>query len=341
MVDTFVTHEQNDEARLQPVPHESTKTGAASRIAVDPHPPRRAWQFMPTITGKLVVGLAITLGIVAFAIFGPMLTQDPRYSGNPALQPPSPEHWLGTTSLGYDVLAQLAHGASGSLFVGLIAGSIALFLSLIFGVLAGYIGGWTDEILSMLTNIALVIPGIPLMIVISSYLPGKSALLVALVLGVTSWAGLAVVLRTQARSLRNRDYVAAARVSGERVTRILSVEILPNLLPLIAAQFLFGVIFAILGEAGLSYLGLGPSGSITWGTMLNEAQSGQALSQGAWWWFLPPGLLIAFFGCGLSLINFSIDEVVNPRLRLEPANARRLRKARRAGRGVEAKQVAA
>lgn len=341
MVDTFIKREEDHEDLVAPLGLQSVTSSNDLNPVTTPSARRGIRQFMPTITGKLVTGLIITLGIVAFGVFGPLVTQDPRYSGNPALQPPSLEHWLGTTSLGYDVLAQLAHGAQGSLFVGLVAGSIALALSVIFGVLAGYVSGWTDEVLSLFTNIMLVIPGLPLVIVISSYLPGKSALLVAIVLGVTGWAGSAIVLRSQARSLRNRDYVAAARVAGEKAGRIVSVEILPNLLPLLAAQLLFGVIFAILGEAGLSYLGLGPSGSITWGTMLNEAQSGQALSQGAWWWFVPPGLLIALLGCGLSLINFSIDEIINPKLRLEPANARRVREAQRNGRGVKAKEVTA
>jgi len=293
-------------------------------------------QLMPRMSLKLAVGLVIVVGIVLFAIIAPIFAQDPRDSDNPALQPPSPEHILGTTKLGYDVFAQLATGAQGSLMVGFIAGLIALVLSLIFGIVAGYKGGWWDEILSLFTNIMLVIPGLPLVMVISSYMPVRSWLFIALVLGITGWAGSAVVLRAQSRSLRSRDYVAASRVAGEKTGRIIAVEILPNLLPLLTAQFLFAIIFAILGEAGLSYLGLGPTGSITWGTMLNDAQSGQALGTGAWWWFVPPGIMIALLGAGLSLINFSIDEIINPKLRLAPQNARRVRQARRAGRGVEA-----
>jgi peptide/nickel transport system permease protein len=291
-------------------------------------------QLMPRMSLKLAIGLIIVVGIVLFAIIAPIFAQDPYDSDNPALQPPSPEHILGTTKLGYDVFAQLATGARGSLMVGIIAGLIALVLSLIFGIVAGYKGGWWDEILSLFTNIMLVIPGLPLVMVISSYIPVRSWLLVAVVLGITGWAGSAVVLRALSRSVRARDYVAASRVAGEKSGRIIFVEILPNLLPLLTAQFLFAIIFAILGEAGLSYLGLGPTGSITWGTMLNEAQSGQALGQGAWWWFVPPGLMIALLGAGLSLINFAIDEVVNPKLRLAPKVARNQRRAARAGRGV-------
>lgn len=290
---------------------------------------------LPRPSAKLVVGVALVGAIVLFGVLGPLFTQNPRSSQNAALQAPGGEHLLGTTKLGYDVLAQLAHGTQGSLLVGLVAGTIAIVLSLLFGVLAGYVGGWRDEGLSLVTNIMLVIPGLPLAMVIATYFNTRSWLLVAFVLGITSWAGSAVVLRTQARSLRSRDYVYAAKVAGEKSFRVILVEILPNLLPLLAAQFLFAIIFAILGEAGLSYLGLGATDSITWGTILNDAQSGQALGTGAWWWFIPPGVLIALLGCGLSLINFSIDEIINPKLRVAPEAARRVRKAARRLRETE------
>lgn len=284
---------------------------------------------LPRLSAKLVVGLVLVCAIVLFGILAPLFTQNPRNSHNAALQPPGPEHLLGTTKLGYDVLAQLAHGTQGSLLVGIVAGGIAVVLSVLFGILAGYVGGWRDEVLSLVTNIMLVIPGLPLAMVIATYFSSRSWLLVAFVLGITSWAGSAVVLRTQARSLRSRDYVSAAKVAGERSFRVILVEILPNLLPLLAAQFLFAIIFAILGEAGLSYLGLGATDSITWGTILNDAQSGQALGTGAWWWFVPPGILIALLGCGLALVNFAIDEIINPKLRGAPEAARRVRRAAR------------
>lgn len=306
---------------------------AASTAAptTPPDVPRRSLRSRLAGQGKLVVGLAVVVAIVLFAIVGPMLAQDPRDSDNAAMLPPQAGHWLGTTSLGYDVLAQLAEGARGSLMVGVVAGVLAILLSLVFGVIAGYTRGLADEGLSLITNVMLVIPGLPLMIVVSSYLEVRSLFVVALILGATAWPGSAVILRLQSRSLRNRDYVSAARVAGEKTPRILMVEILPNLLPILTAQFLFAVVLAILGEAGLSYLGLGPNGSITWGTMLNEAQGGGALTRGAWWWFIPPGLMIALLGCALSLINFSIDEVINPKLRSAPAAAKSVRKARQAG----------
>ncbi len=307
---------------------------------------RRAF---PRMSGKLLSGIVILVVIVLFGLIGPLLVGDPRDAGFEPLLPPSLAHPLGTTKLGYDVLAQIATGTQGSLFVGAVAGLVALVLALAFGVLAGYFGGVLDETLMLLTNIMLVIPGLPLVMVIATYVQhteglgalARSSLLVALVLGVTGWAGSAVVLRGTARSLRTRDYVAAAVVAGERPLRVIFVEILPNLVPLLAAQLIFGVIFAVLGEAGLSYLGLGPTGSITLGTVLNDAQTGQAVGSGAWWWFVPPGAIIALIGTGLSLINFAIDEVVNPKLRLAPMAARRQRRARRSGRGIGGEGVTA
>lgn len=297
---------------------------------------------MPQWSAKLGVGLVIVGAITAFGVVAPFFTQDPRNSDNPGLQPPSPEHLLGTTKLGYDVFAQLAIGTRGSLYVGLVGGLTAMLLAIVFGILAGYFSGWVDEVLMLVTNIMLVIPGLPLVMVIAAYVQStdglgdfaRSATLVALILGITGWAGSAVVLRAQARSLRTREYVAAARVSGEGGLRIIFVEIIPNLVPLIAAQLIFGVMAAVLGEAGLSYLGLGPTNSITLGTMLNDAQTGQAVGSHAWWWFVPPGAMIALLGTGLALINFAIDEIVNPKLRLAPQAARQQRKATRAGKGV-------
>ncbi|GAA4602804.1 peptide/nickel transport system permease protein [Actinoplanes octamycinicus] len=272
---------------------------------------------------KLLAGLIIGGAILLFGLLGPLVCQDPSLVNDIGLTPPSAEHWLGTTQTGQDVLAQLAYGTRGSLAVGAVVGVLTLLLSAFFGVVGTYAGGWVDEAFSLFTNVALVIPGLPLVIVISSYVPDKSIWLVSLVLAITSWAGSARVLRGYTLSLRNRDYVLASQVAGEKRWRILTVEILPNLIPLLASQVVFAVIFAILGEAGLSYLGLGASGSFTWGTMLYYAQNGLALRLGAWWWFVPPGLMLALFGAALSLINFSIDEIINPKLRHQTRSARK------------------
>ena len=294
--------------------------------------PRSGWRMLlPTMTPWLAVGLVLVGVIALFGILGPYLVGDPRQIRDIGLTPPSGDFLLGTTQTGQDVLAQLAYATRGSLQIGLLVGVLATVLSAFFGIYGAYRGGFADEAFSLLSNVFLVIPGLPLVIVISGFVPRESRGLwtIAVVLAVTSWAASARVLRAQTLSVRNRDYVAASKVSGEKPWRVIVVEILPNLLPVIASQFVFAVIAAILGEAGLSFIGLGASNSATLGTMLFYAQNGFALSLGAWWWFVPPGLVIALFGMGLSLINFSIDEIINPKLKNLRQHRRRSRKAAR------------
>ena len=306
--------------------------GLAAAAAERGKPPRSAWRLkLPTMTPWLAAGLALVGLIALFGLIGPLLLQDPTTIRDSGLQPPSWEHLLGTTQTGQDVLAQLAYATRGSLQIGLLVGVLATVLSAFFGIFGTYVGGFADEAFSLLSNVFLVIPGLPLVIVISGFVPRESRGLwtIAVVLAVTGWAASARVLRAQTLSIRTRDYVAASRVAGERAWRVIAVEILPNLLPVLASQFVFAVIAAILGEAGLSFLGLGASNSSTLGTMLFYAQNGFALSLGAWWWFGPPGLLIALFGTGLSLINFSIDEIINPKLKNVRLHRKRARLASR------------
>lgn len=309
--------------------------------------PKPAWRLMlPTMTPWLAVGLVLVVGIVLYGFIAPFLVGDPDAISDVGLSAPSSKYLLGTTQTGQDVFAQLAYSTRGSLEIGFIVGALATVLSAFFGIYGAYRGGLVDEGFSVLSNVFLVIPGLPLVIVISGFVPKESRGLwtIAMVLALTGWAASARVLRAQTLSVRTRDYVAAARISGEKHWRVIAVEILPNLLPVLASQFVFAIISAILSEAGLSYLGLGASNSSTLGTMLFYAQNGFALPLGAWWWFVPPGLMIALFGMGLSLINFSIDEIINPKLK----NVRQHQRRARAVIGLErvqqrehAKQVAA
>lgn len=276
----------------------------------------RAGRFGQFRSPKLIAGLSIVVVIILFGLIVPFFAQDPWAIDSMGMTPPSAQHWFGTTQNGQDVFAQMATATRGSLTIGLLVGVLAVALSSFFGILGSYLGGFLDEAFSLFTNVVLIIPGLPLMIVIGSYAEKKGILLISFILALTSWAAAARVLRAQTLSIRNRDYVLASRVAGEKTWRIIAVEILPNLLPVLSSQFVFAIIFAILGEAGLSFIGLGASGSLTWGTMLFYAQNGQALLLGGWWWFVPPGLAIAILGMGLALINFSIDEVINPKLRV-------------------------
>lgn len=269
---------------------------------------RRSW--------KLRAGAAIVGLFALIAVVGPMLARHADRISDDLMLSPSGRHPLGTTQAGQDVLSQLLVATRGSLIIGLTVGLLATALSILIGVVGGYAGGRVDELLSLVSNVVLVLPALPLVILITDYVHDRSVYTIALIITITSWAASARVLRAQTLSLRERDYVLAARASGERWWRVVGVEILPNLAPVIASQFVFAIIFAILAEAGLAFLGLGGVDHLTWGTMLFYAQNAQALDRGAWWWFVPPGLAIALFGCGLTLINLSIDELINPRLRV-------------------------
>jgi oligopeptide/dipeptide ABC transporter ATP-binding protein len=237
--------------------------------------------------------------------------------------PPSAAHWLGTTVFAQDAWSQLLASTQATLFVGLLAAAIATVLSVLIGVSAGYIGGAADEGLSLVANVFLAIPGLPLLIVIADYVPsaGSSILLVAAIIAVTTWAYTARTLRAQTLSLRNRDFVEAARVSGEGRSRIILVEVLPNLIPIVAASFLFTTLSAIGAYIVIAFLGLAgsptssPPGLWNWGEMLREGFANNAVRGGWWWWWAPPGLFIALLGTGLALLNFGIDEFINPRLR--------------------------
>jgi peptide/nickel transport system permease protein len=207
------------------------------------------------------------------------------------------------------------------------AATVATLIALIVGIGGGYVGGLGGEVLSMLSNCFLVIPALPLVIVLAGYLPSKGGIALILVLALTGWAWGARILRAQTLSLRRRDFVLAARVAGERGWRILFWEILPHVMPIVASGFVFTVIFAIVTQSSLAFLGLGDVSTWSWGTMLYWAQNNDGLQSGAWWWFVPPGMCIGLVGMALALINFGIDDFVNPRLRVVD-----LRQLRRAGR---------
>jgi peptide/nickel transport system permease protein len=236
---------------------------------------------------------------------------------------PSASHWLGTTVFAQDVWSQLLASTQATLFVGLLAGAISTALSVLVGVTAGYLGGGADEGLSVLANVFLAIPGLPLLIVLADYVPaaGSSILLVAIIIAATAWAYTARVLRAQTLSLRNRDFVEAARVSGEGRFRIITVEVLPNLVPIVASSFLFTTLYAIGAYVAIAFLGLAgspsssPAGLWNWGEMLREGFVNNAVRGGWWWWWAPPGVCIALVGTGLALLNFGVDEFINPRLR--------------------------
>lgn len=264
---------------------------------------------------KARCGIVILSIFVLIAIFGPWLSpyalSDTQFA---TAAGPSAAHWLGTTQNGQDVLTELLHGTRISMFVGFLAGAIVIVIAMIVGFVAGYFGGWVDDVLSFAMNVMLVLPGLPLMILIASYIPNHGIWEIILVMSLTGWAFGGRTLRAQMMTLSRRDYVVAARFSGESPMRIIFREILPNTLSYIIANFFGAVTGAILAEAGLEFLGLGNPSLTSWGTMIYWAQNGDALLNGQWAWILAPGLCIALLASSLTFINFGVDAVANPRL---------------------------
>jgi peptide/nickel transport system permease protein len=274
-------------------------------------------------SGKAATGLGILLFFMLLAVIGPWIAPyDPSARGDDLVAGPSSAHWFGTTHLGQDILSQVLVGTRSVIMVGLLAGVVATVLAVLIGVTSGYLTGVAGELLSALTNVILVIPVLLLVIIIASILGDANDLTIALIIGATAWPWSARVLRAQTLSLRRRDYVEAARATGESTWRIIGFELLPNLTAVIASRFVDTVVFAVLAEIALAFIGVSGVSDWNWGTILFWAQSQQALAQGAWWWFVPAGLAIAVLGTGLALLNFGIDEFVNPRLRSVPASKR-------------------
>ena len=302
-------------------------TGTIEDYTPLPRSKRLSDNFSMLRSPKAIVGLSILGFFTLLAIFGPWIAPyDPNAIDLEARNsPPSPEHWLGTTHMGQDVLSQIIIGSRDVMFVGFLAGILGTFLAVVVGVTAGYIRGAGSEGLSALSNVFLVIPGLPLIIIITSQFDDPNMALIAFVLALTGWAWGARVLRAQTMSLRNRDFVQAAKANGEPLWRIISVEMLPNLMAVIASSFVGTVTAAILTQTTLAFVGITPIDRWNWGTILFWAQSQNAFPE-RWWWYLPAGLCIALVGMALALLNFGIDEYVNPRLRSAGKRARDLKK---------------
>lgn len=278
--------------------------------------PRRGFVRSLLRNRKATLGVGILVLFGALALLAPLLApSDPTLITDAGSQPPSAEHLLGTTAKGQDVLALTLWGARSSLAVGFLVGVAATLVGVTVGLAAAYFGKVTDDVLSLVTNVFLLLPGLPLLVVLAAFLPpGTGTVIVVLV--VTGWAGAARVLRSLALSIRAKDFVAAATVTGEGAGWVMFRELLPNMASIVMSTFLGTVIYGIGSQAGLEFLGLGDVSVVSWGTNLYWASNDGALMVGAWWAFLPSGLCIAFVAFALSLLNYAVDEVTNPRLRV-------------------------
>ncbi|PUB27726.1 peptide/nickel transport system permease protein [Promicromonospora sp. AC04] len=265
---------------------------------------------------KVIIGMVVVLGFLLLGLLGPaFLRYAPMDYAGPPMAPPSADFPFGTTTFGQDVFAQFVAGLRSTFLVGLLGGGVSAVIGMTIGFVAGYRGGLIDELLNMLTNVVLVIPGFVVLIIINAYLGVRSVPMQALYIGVFSWPWVARAVRAQTLSLRSRDFIDLARLSGVGVGTILRREVAPNMYSYLFMTFVLLFGGSILTAASLDFIGLGPTNAMSLGLMMNQAVQWSALHLGLWWWFIPPGLGITLIVGSLYIMNVGLDEVFNPKLR--------------------------
>jgi peptide/nickel transport system permease protein len=265
---------------------------------------------------KLKIGLGVLLIFVLLTFIGPLLTQyKPLDYIGPAAVPPSSTYWFGTTTFGQDVYTQFVYGLKASFIVGIIGGGLATLIGVLVGFTAGYRGGIVDEILNMFTNIVLVIPTLAVLLIIIAYLDVRGILIESIFIGLTAWPWAARAIRAQTFSLRTREFVDLAKLSGMKSSKIIYTEIAPNMMSYLLLTFILQFGGAVLVAATLDFIGLGPTNAMSLGLMMNNAVLWGALLLGIWWWFIPPGIAITAIVGALYVTNVGLDEAFNPKLR--------------------------
>ncbi len=272
--------------------------------------------FFALRNNKLRIGLAVLLFFIALTVLGPLLVKyDPYEYVAPGAVPPSAEYWFGTTTFGQDVFAQFVLGLKATFIVGIIGGGLGTLIGIVVGFTAGYRGGMIDEVLNMLTNIVLVIPTLAVLLIIVAYLEVRGVLAESVFIGLTAWPWAARAIRAQTFSLRSRDFVDLARLSGMNSWKIIFTQIAPNMMSYLLLVFILQFGGAVLAAATLDFIGLGPTNAVSLGLMMNNAVLWSALILGMWWWFIPPGIAITAIVGALYVTNVGLDEVFNPKLR--------------------------
>jgi peptide/nickel transport system permease protein len=277
------------------------------------------WLLLLWHNRKSRIGMLMVASMVIFALIAPLISVAHPNDFNlfATKQAPSWHHLFGTTDQGSDIFSQVALGARRSLLLGFAAALLATGLAATLGVTAAYCGGIVDDVINFFINVFLVIPAIPLLVVISGFNKDRGTTTMVIVLAAVLWAFEARILRGQALSLKNRDFIQAARSSGESTRRIVFAELMPNMISRIAAGFVLVFYIALLVDAGLEFLGLGDMTGTSWGITLYWAQVNSTVLQGEWWPFFFPGAALAFTVLGLVFLLAGIDEISNPRLRTE------------------------
>ncbi|MFD9539687.1 ABC transporter permease [Streptomyces sp. NPDC060022] len=279
--------------------------------------PGSEWLHYAVRNPKLIIGAVVVVVLLAVGLVGPMLLDNgnPNEYVGPQASAPDGTYWMGTTTFGQDVYAQFVHGLRATFLVGVVGGAIAAVIAMLVGFLAGYRGGLVDEILNMLTNVVLVIPALAVLLIINAYMGVRSVAVQGLFIGLTSWPWAARAIRAQTFSLRSREFVDLARLSGSGTWRIVFREIAPNMSSYLFMMFILLFGGSILIASSLDFIGLGPTEGVSLGLMLQSAQQWSALQLGMWWWFIPPGAGITAIVGALYVANVGLDEVFNPKLR--------------------------
>jgi peptide/nickel transport system permease protein len=277
------------------------------------------WRNPKSRTGLLIVAFMVVIALIAPLI---SVAHPNDFNLLAARQAPSWHHLFGTTDQGSDIFSQVVVGARRSLLLGALAGGLATVLAAVLGITAAYMGGIADEVINVLTNVFLTIPPIPLLVVISAYLKARGMVTMAVVIAAVLWAFEARILRGQALSLKNRDFILAAKTAGESTRRIVFGELMPNMISRIAAAFVLVFYISLLVDAGLEFLGLGDMNATSWGVTIYWAQVNSTVLQGEWWPFVFPSLALAITILGLVLLLTGLDEMSNPRLRTERTRGR-------------------
>jgi peptide/nickel transport system permease protein len=270
-----------------------------------------------SIAGLIIVGIFLVL-----AVIGPSIVPYEPYEEIvdemglvPDDKTPSREHWFGLTRFGYDVFSQTIVSARTAIIVGLISAVMVVFVGANLGLIAGYYGGWIDEIIMRITDIAYGIPFLPMAIVLMTLL-GRGVSNVIIVVVALFWRTTTRVIRAQVLTIKERPFIDAARVAGAGNLRIIYRHIAPNVLPMAFLYVALAVGWAVIAEASISFLGFGDPDSVSWGQMIHYVFAAQMFRQ-AWWWFLPPGLCIVFLVMATFWIGLAYEKVVNPRLKID------------------------
>lgn len=276
--------------------------------------------FFPALTDlyrnkSLFFGLLVLGAILLVAVFGPLFVDAAlsRVGATIPRLPPAPEHWLGTDGQGRDMLTVLILAMPQTLKIGLAAGLISLSVGVALGLIAGFVGGVIDTVIRLASDVMMTIPGIAILVLVAANVREMTVELMAVIVASLSWMVATRTIRAQTLSLRERGYVQIARLNGSRGLKLIFVEVLPNLLPFIAASFVVTVSNAMLATIGLEALGLGPQNDLTLGMTIYWAQFYGAIIRGMWWWWGPPILAIALIFVGLMLTSAGMDSFVNKR----------------------------